>query len=355
MPAPAVALAGAALRNPRRTGRLIAAILALLGLWILFLIGAIGSITGLQPLQDSGDPSPAAVADIPGDYLELYQRAGARYGVDPWVLAAIGKIETDHGRSPLPGIRRPTTNTHGCCAGPMQMCVIDGCPPVGSQRLSVAQAQAGTWRTVGVDGNRDGQRDPWDPADAIPAAARLLIGAGAPADYSRAIFAYNHAGWYVADVLAQADAYRDAAAGTTNAGSPAETATVRELLANRRLVLTPGQRADLSSGGLDARLLATLAWIGQRHTIVVTALRRDHAPGTNHEAGRAIDIGTVDGELCRGTRTGACAALVRELAAVTGPNRSTELIYCWDPDGPSDPRGFARADHCDHIHWGMDA
>jgi hypothetical protein len=26
----------------------------------------------------------------------------------------------------------------------------------------------------------------------------------------------------------------------------------------------------------------------------------------------------------------------------------------WDPDGPTDPRGFARADHCDHIHWGMD-
>jgi hypothetical protein len=46
---------------------------------------------------------------------------------------------------------------------------------------------------------------------------------------------------------------------------------------------------------------------------------------------------------------------VRELAAVDGSLRSTELIYCWDPDGPADPRGFARADHCDHIHWGMDA
>ena len=64
--------------------------------------------------------------------------------------------------------------------------------------------------------------------------------------------------------------------------------------------------------------------------------------------------GAVDGEICRGTRTGRCADLVRELAAVTGELRSTELIYCWDPDGPSDPRGFARADHCDHIHWGMD-
>jgi hypothetical protein len=46
---------------------------------------------------------------------------------------------------------------------------------------------------------------------------------------------------------------------------------------------------------------------------------------------------------------------VRELAAVEGSLRSTELIYCWDPDGPADPGGFARADHCDHIHWGMDA
>jgi hypothetical protein len=355
MPAPAVALAGAAIRNPRRTGRWLLVLLALLGIWIVFLIAAIGSIVGLQPFQDAYGPSRAALADIPADYLELYEQAGAQYGVDPWILAAIGKIETNHGRSTLPGIRFPTTNTHGCCAGPMQMCVIDGCPNVGSQHLTVARAQAGTWRAVGVDGNRDGQRDPWDPADAIPAAARLLVGAGAPADYSRAIFAYNHASWYVADVLAQADTYRDAAAsGSTNAGSPADTATIRELLANDRLVLTAGQRADLRAGGIDPRMLATLAWMSERHTVVITSLRHDHYPGTNHEAGRAFDIGSVDGEICRGTRTGPCAQLVRELAAVIGPTRSTELIYCWDPD-PADFGMFARADHCDHIHWGMDA
>jgi hypothetical protein len=63
-----------------------------------------------------------------------------------------------------------------------------------------------------------------------------------------------------------------------------------------------------------------------------------------------VEIGAVDRESCRGTRTGACAELIREFAAVTGPLRSTELIYCWDPDGPTDPRGFARADHCDRIH-----
>jgi hypothetical protein len=93
---------------------------------------------------------------------------------------------------------------------------------------------------------------------------------------------------------------------------------------------------------------------------VITALRSDHSTHTvdgnvsNHSAGRAMDIGAGDGEPCRGTRTGACARLVRELATVTGPLRATELSYCWDPDGPAAPRGFARAGHCDHIHWGLD-
>jgi hypothetical protein len=125
-------------------------------------------------------------------------------------------------------------------------------------------------------------------------------------------------------------------------------------------VLTPLQRADLRGALIDPRLISALAAIARRHTIVVTALRFDHSTHTvdgnvsNHSAGRAIDIGAVDDETCRGTRTGACADLVRELAAVRGPTRATELIYCWDPDGSADPRGFARADHCDHVHWGID-
>ncbi len=108
-------------------------------------------------------------------------------------------------------------------------------------------------------------------------------------------------------------------------------------------------------------MLAGLAQIAQHHSVVITALKSDHpvytVDGTisNHAAGRAMDIGAVDGEVCRGTRPGRCADLVRELAAAEGPLRSTELIYRWDPDGPADPRGFARADHCDHIHSGMGA
>ena len=68
-----------------------------------------------------------------------------------------------------------------------------------------------------------------------------------------------------------------------------------------------------------------------------------------------MDIGAVDGEICRGTRTGRCADLVRELAAVDGPAPLDRAHLLLGPRRPGRPRGFARADHCDHIHWGMDA
>jgi cell wall-associated NlpC family hydrolase len=69
-----------------------------------------------------------------------------------------------------------------------------------------------------TDGDADGLADIWNPADAIAGAARLLQANGAPADYRKAIFAYNHADWYVNDALAKADEYRGAfAVGSTPA------------------------------------------------------------------------------------------------------------------------------------------
>ena len=58
-----------------------------------------------------------------------------------------------------------------------------------------------TWLRWGIDANGDGIADPWNPDDAIFAAARYLAAAGGRTDISRAIFAYNHAQWYVDDVL----------------------------------------------------------------------------------------------------------------------------------------------------------
>ena len=337
-------LAAPALARRRLAPAALASLALVLGLVMLMVMGTVGAIFGLRPLFSGGyQPSKLARGDIPADYLRLYVAAGRRYGLDPWILAGIGSVETDHGRLPAPGVTSGV-NAFGCCAGPMQFSVV-GSPS--------------TWDRFGVDGNEDGHVSVYDPADAIPAAARYLLTSGAPDDYHAALFTYNHAEWYVAEVLAKAAVYRGrpAAAG----GTPSlDSGALSNVLRNPRITLTPIQQSDLRSGTIDARLVASLAWIGRRHGVVITALKSDHSHYTvdgavsNHSAGRAMDIGAVDGETCRGIRTGRCADLVRELAAVHGPLRSTELIYCWDPDGPADPRGFARADHCDHIHVGFD-
>jgi hypothetical protein len=339
---------GAVALPARRAPRILLPGLALLATLALVLVmAAIAVVFGIQPVTPSAAPSGLARAEIPSLYLRLYQEIGARYGIDPWILAGIGYIETQHGTSTAPGVHSGR-NTYGCCAGPMQIS-LDGSPS--------------TWERFRADGDGDGRMSVYEPADAIATAARYLKASGAPADYHRALFAYNHAEWYVAQVLSKADEYRGAMAGELPAapeGIPPATESMRQILANRRVTLTPSQRTDVRSGFLDPRLLAALAWTVEHHAVVITALKSDHSRTTvdgnvsNHSVGRAMDIGAVDGEICRGTRTGRCADLVREYAAMTGPLRSSELIYCWDPDGPTDPRGFARADHCDHIHWGMD-
>jgi Transglycosylase SLT domain len=114
---------------------------------------------------------------IPPFLLPIYQAAGIQYSV-PWqVLAAINEIETDYGR-----------NLNVSSAG----------------ALGWMQFMPPSWESYGVDANGDGVKDPYNPVDAIFAAARYLKAAGAETDLSRAIFAYNHADWYVESVLLRA-------------------------------------------------------------------------------------------------------------------------------------------------------
>jgi len=193
--------------------------------------GARGSAAGSAVGQGAG-VSVAARAQIPPEYLALYERAAARYGLDWSILAGIGRVECDHGRDPDPSCTREGAVNSAGAGGPMQFL-------------------ASTWAVYGVDGDGDGRIDRWDPADAIFAAARYLRASGAPGDYAKAIFAYNHAGWYVAEVEHWAAVYRGPALAQE---SPASTSAQGGLawtspeggMASASAQLVAGERAVLS-------------------------------------------------------------------------------------------------------------
>ena len=190
------------------------------GACLLVVLGAVavvgvlaGGGAGTSPTgPDEGQtvaPSALALREIPPLYLHLYEQAAARYGLQWPVLAGIGKVECDNGRDTSPSCTVEGALNAAGAGGPMQFL-------------------ASTWATYGVDADGDGRDDRWDPADAIYGAARYLRAAGAPGDYARAIFAYNHAQWYVEAVERWARVY---AAGPNRAGPVASD---------------PGSGADIS-------------------------------------------------------------------------------------------------------------
>jgi len=112
--------------------------------------------------------------------LGLWQQAGAAYGI-PWqVLAAINKIESNFGRN---------------------------MGPSSAGAVGWMQFMPSTWLRWGVDADGDGVADPWSPQDAVYSAARYLAASGGAADLTRAVYAYNHADWYVSEVLGLASVY----------------------------------------------------------------------------------------------------------------------------------------------------
>ncbi len=118
--------------------------------------------------------------EIPPFLLPIYQACGTEYGI-PWeVLAAINKIETGFG-----------TNLNVSSAG----------------AVGWMQFLPSSWETYGLDANGDGRKDPYNPVDAICAAAHYLKVAGGQKDLYDAILAYNHADWYAQEVLTYARAY----------------------------------------------------------------------------------------------------------------------------------------------------
>ncbi len=132
-------------------------------------------------IPDSLSTPPAAPEQLSyAGLLGLWQRAGASYGI-PWqVLAAINKVESNWGRN---------------------------MGPSSAGAIGWMQFMPSTWLRWGVDANGDGVADPWNPTDAVFSAARYLAAAGGTTDLYRGVYAYNHADWYVNEVLSLADLY----------------------------------------------------------------------------------------------------------------------------------------------------
>ena len=138
-----------------------------------------------QELQIAQDDIVAfPVEPIPyARYVQIYKASAKRYGFakDWYVLAAVGKVESNHGQNMGP--------SSAGAMGPMQFL-------------------PSTWKEYGVDGNRDGVANIMDPEDAAPAAAAYLRVGGAPGDWYKALYTYNRSSSYVKKVLEVAEAYR---------------------------------------------------------------------------------------------------------------------------------------------------
>jgi Transglycosylase SLT domain len=293
---------------------------------------AVAGVT-LVPERRQLSCEPTEKAKIPDAYLEAFQNASARYQLGEsgvWAMAAVARLESNFG--------------HG-----MSDAELAARGPLGIENSN--------WERYAVDGDGDGRVSRQSPADSAATLGRMIWSSG---DLRAGIFLHNHAAWYVDEVLDEADstagkcevhavAYSIALPGPTDAPINWDNVELSNAL----------EVWDLQRGAIDPRMMALIAAISQKHSILISALRSDHSMYTsggnvsNHYFGRAMDIAAVDGVACTLTTVdGPCGRLARALANLPAAQMPTELIYCFDPDGPGP--AFAQSDHCDHIHVGFD-
>ncbi len=269
-------------------------------------------------------PSRSAVQDIPPARLAIYRRAGRNQNIDWAFLASIGAQECNHGSC-------AGDNGFGC-SGPMQIAMRRGspCSPGSGPTL---------WDLYKTDGNRDGQLDINDPADAIFTAAQLLRRAknapatgGSYAEYRQAACRYYGAcrdavANYAEQVMRRAVQYGFRGAGSPEptdtagsrpapdlppippvngggtggcgggtggpqAGGTASLGEARRLHSPRRLEPLPSSVTAPGFGPLrcDARIVPDVLYLMRRFGTRVTACMGIHSLSGEHPLGAAIDV-----------------------------------------------------------------
>src|SRR5437764_4296259 len=170
--------------------------------------------------------TPPAVPEVLSypQLLGVWQQAGAAYGIQWQVLAAINEVESNFGRN---------------------------MGPSSAGAIGWMQFMPSTWERWGVDANHDSVADPWSAEDAIYAAARYLAASGGRDDIAAAVFSYNHAQWYVNEVLGLAKLFHESGSTGTftleRLQQRVQTASANVLGASRGPLL-----AQAAPGGLTA-------------------------------------------------------------------------------------------------------
>jgi Transglycosylase SLT domain len=300
----------------------LAAAVAGLGLAaLLCFLALFGALLGGQAQgQVACSLSAPGRAEIPAELVPIYESATRRYGLGERgvpVLAAINRIETAFGRNQGPS-----------SAG----------------AVGWMQFLPSTWAAYGVDADGDGASDPADPDDAIHAAARYLSASGAPGDWYRAVFAYNHADWYVQQVLAQADAYEGGCTVTVDTSS---------------VELGELDFGDTSGAwGGSKKFALALAGLGKRYGCVSTSEKRerqytssggisDHWVGSLDAYAVDIDSSTciMDYPGGEADRTAKAIAAALDMPSHTGVVNQVRGAYRFQ-------LLWQVAEHYDHVHIG---
>jgi len=292
----------------------------------LLLAAALGPLgAGAAP---AGREAPASgpPAEVPPEMWALYTEAAGRFGVPAGLLAAVGRVESDHGRD--------------------EACLVpNAAGAVGPMQFLPATFARWSWAS--------GSPAPsiLDPRDAVMAAAAKLAADGAAQDPARALFSYNHSDAYVAGVEAWALVY---GWRPPRPGVLADAARHHPGLAFR-----PEALADLDAGAVDDAVIADLLVAATRHRLSsVGPFVTGHAylvAGTdrpsNHAFGRAVDVPVVDGRAVSAANT-AALDVASLWAALPADIRPDEIGSPWGVRATG-VRGFSEG-HADHLHAGRD-
>jgi len=302
-------------------------------------IGPGGIPTPANPTFSFALPGPAPIGvpnffiesfRIPPFLLPIYQAAGIEYNV-PWqVLAAINEIETDYGRN-------LSVSTAGA--------------------VGWMQFLPSTWKQWGLDANGDGVADPYNPVDAIFSAARYLHAAGASSNLPQAIFAYNHASWYVESVLLRAkligglpNEFVNAITGLVQADFPvaAQAKYADDSVVARAKDRVKGSNAAVPVASDHSKTVSIFAKKGS--PVIAVNDGKIVAIGQNAKLGRYVELQDATGNIFTYAHLGSLTHLypVPKPVHVTAAQITKELSVVITPK-PSAPASAGTQTHAVHL------